>query len=215
MNLQTGACAFHPDVAWCEKKGNEILWAWNVCNNECPRCEAGQAANDTSSYNDITLEVNPCGRGTLKDSRPSQAAVPTNMGEPSAPVTKRAAGPYALAMRKRLQLDCEVLERCPLSHTRMPDTHEQGFQMELVLAEAGDARAQKEVANRLRVGVGASQDKQASLNWIKKAIGKGNLEADTAYASMWMDGSGQAAVRYQEEMGIFFSKKADRQGCGA
>jgi hypothetical protein len=52
MNLQTGACAHHPDMAWCEKNGNEILWVWKVCNNECPHCEAGQGANDTSGYNE-------------------------------------------------------------------------------------------------------------------------------------------------------------------
>jgi hypothetical protein len=26
MNLRTGACAYRPDAAGCEKKGNEILW---------------------------------------------------------------------------------------------------------------------------------------------------------------------------------------------
>jgi phosphoenolpyruvate-protein kinase (PTS system EI component) len=29
-----------------------------VCNNECPHCEAGQGANDTSGYHEIAHEVN-------------------------------------------------------------------------------------------------------------------------------------------------------------
>jgi hypothetical protein len=47
---------------------------------------------------------------------------------------------------KTCQAECEILDHCSLCHTALPASREQSFQRELVLAKAGDARVQQEVA---------------------------------------------------------------------
>jgi len=87
----------------------------------------------------------------------------------------------------------------------------QDFAQLLQKAEAGDARAQYDVARAYQTGQGVATDHAKAMSWLAKAAEQGLMEAETSLGSAYDLGMG---VPLSNRKAVYWWQRAARQGSG-
>ena len=88
---------------------------------------------------------------------------------------------------------------------------QQSFTLALEKAEAGDAKAQYDVARFYQTGKGIAPDHAKAVEWLVKAAEQGLMEAETSLGSAYDLGMG---VPISNQKAVYWWQKAAKQGSG-
>ena len=88
---------------------------------------------------------------------------------------------------------------------------QQSFTLALEKAEAGDAKAQYDVARFYQTGKGIAPDHAKAVEWLVKAAEQGLMEAEASLGSAYDLGMG---VPISNQKAVYWWQKAAKQGSG-
>lgn len=114
---------------------------------------------------------------------------------------------YALLLVSAVPVAYATADDVPLPVNAV--SSQQPFIQTLQKAEAGDAKAQYDVARFYQTGSGVTQDAAKAIQWLTKAAEQGLVEAETSLGSAYDVGMG---VPLSNRKAVYWWQKAARHG---